>query len=227
MGRIALLGLILVLAAACATPQGIKEVSRQQCDLLREFHKGLGELRTKLLVFYDEEVEEFKQELLKSQMAIEEARISERVYEALRRISPALTKEEREEEVKKIVGSASNYLANLPKKYFADNYCEEWSKLQQGFLGDPGTECDSRHVKQYKRLSEGRKEVAERFDRVVMAAGKTRDAHDLVNEFLQIEFRLTREQVDEAKRLMEGVNKIVEDAREGYLQFRKKEGGSR
>jgi hypothetical protein len=226
MGRIALLGLILVLLAACATPQGIKQVSRQQVDLLKEFHKALEEVRTKLLVFYDEEIEEFRRELLRSRMAAEEARISERVYETIHAISPQLTKEEREKKVMEIVGVASNYLANLPKNYFTDDYCKQWSKLQEDLFGETGTECDSSHVRQYKKLSEGRKEIAERFNGVVMAIGKTRDAHDLVNEFLQIEFRLTREQVDETKRVMEGVNKIVEDTKKGYIQFRKKEGGS-
>jgi hypothetical protein len=226
MARIALLGLILVLLAACATPQGIKQVSCQQVDLLREFHKALGELQMKLLVFYDEEIEESRRELLRSRMASEEARVSERVYEAIHAISPQLTKGEREEKVMEIVSVASNYLANLPKNYFSGDYCKVWSNMQQSFLREPGAECDSSHITQYKKLWEGRKEVAERFDRLVMAVGKMREAHDLVNEFLQIEFRLTREQVDGVKRLMEGVNKIVEDTKEGYIKFRKKEGGS-
>lgn len=226
MGRIALLGLILVLLTACAAPQGIKQISRQQVDLLGEFHKALEELRTKLLVFYDEEIEEYRQELLRSRMASEEARISERVYEAIYAISPRLTKEEREKKVTEIASVASNYLANLSKNYFSDDYCKVWLSLQQGFLKEPGAECDSKHVTQYKKLWEGRKEVAKRFDQVATATGKMREAYDLVNEFIQIEFRLTREQVDEAKKLMKGVNKIVEDTKEGYIQFRKKEGGS-
>jgi hypothetical protein len=227
MKRIAFLGLLLACLAACATPQRIKEVSHQQADLIREFHKALGELRTKLLVFYDEEIEEFKQDLLRSRMASEEARVSQRVHEAIRKINPERTKDQREGEIKKILDAAANYLAQLPKYYFDEKYCKVWPDLKKDFLREPGEKCDAAHIEDYHGLSAAREEVARRLDRLVMDIGKTRDAHNLVNEFLQIEFRPTREKVDEARRVIERAGKTVEEAEVAWTQFREKKGGTR
>jgi hypothetical protein len=225
MQRIIILGLILVLISACATPQVIKETSRQQVEIIRGFQKALGDLRTKLLVFYDEEIEEFRQDVLKNRMAVEQSRVVWRVDEAIRAIDPALPKEQRVSKVKEVLDAAANYLTELPDFYFDKNYCRNWPDLKKVFLREPSEKCRDDHVQQYQKLLAGREEVAKRFDRLVKAVGKTAEAHYLVNEFLQIEFRLTKEQVDEAKKVIEEASKTIKDAKTVWTELRSKEEG--
>jgi hypothetical protein len=220
MRRIVLLGVILIFFGACATPQGIKEASRQQGDLLMEFYKTLGDLRTKLLLFYDEEIEEFKQDLVKSRVAVEQYRVSQRVNETIR------VKGQGVDKIKEILDAAANYLTELPNVYFDKEYCKVWPELKKNFLREPEEKCHDDHLNQYQKLLTGRKEVAKRFDRLVTDIGETREAHGLINEFLQIEYRLTREQVDEAKRAIEEGNKTIADAKAAWAEYRRKEGGT-
>lgn len=220
------LGLILLIAVSCAPPQVVKDASRNQGDLLREFQKTLGDLRTKLLQFYDEEIEEFRQSLLKSRMAFEQRRIAQRADEAIRAIDSGLPEEQRVAEVKKILDAAANYLAELPGFYFEEEYCKVWGELKPAFLREPNERCHDDHGKQYRKLLAAREEVAIRFDRVVKAVATTREAHDLVNEFVQIEFRLTEERVTEAKEVIEEARKTIEEAKETWAKLRTKEEGS-
>jgi hypothetical protein len=225
MQHIMILGLVLLLMSGCATPQVIKETSRQQVEMIREFQKVLGDLRTKLLVFYDEEIEEFRQDVLKNRMAVEQSRVVRRVGEAVRAIDPALPKEQRVSKVKEVLDAAANYLTELPDFYFDKNYCTHWADLKKTFLREPNEKCRDDHVQQYQKLLAGREEVAKRFDRLVKAVGKTGEAHSLVNEFLQIEFRLTKEQVDEAKKVIEEASKTIKDAKKVWTELRSKEEG--
>lgn len=225
MQRIIFLGLILVFISACATPQVIKETSRQQVEIIREYQKALGDLRTKLLVFYDEEIEEFRQDLLKSRMALEKSRIFQQVDEAIRSIDPALTKEQRLAKTKEILDATANYLTQLPDFYFDKNYCQVWPELKKSFLRGPNEKCRDDHVQQYQRLLAGREEVAKRFDRLVKVVGRSGEAHGLVNEFLQIEFRIAQEQVDQAKKVIEEANKTIKDAKAVWTELRHKEEG--
>jgi len=217
------LGLILLIAVSCATPQVVKDASRNQGDLLREFQKALGDLRTKLLQFYDVEIEEFRQSLLKSRMAVEQRRIAQQADKAIRAIDSELPEEQRVAEVKKILDAAANYLAELPDFYFEETYCKVWGKLKPEFLREPNERCRDDHGEQYRKLLAAREEVAIRFDRVVSAVATTREAHDLVNEFLQIEFRITEERVAEAKEVIEEARKTIEEAKEAWAELRTRE----
>lgn len=227
MRRIALIGLALSLMTACATPQVVKDASRQQGDLLGAFQKALGELRTKLLAFYDESIEEFRQGLITSRMGHEQARVSQRAAETIRAIDPGLPKQQRVARVKEILDAAANYLTELPAVYFEEKYCTLWPTLKPAFLREPDERCHDDHVPRYRELLAARQEVAIRFERLVKMIARTREAHDLGNEFLQIEFRLTRERVDAAKTVIEEAHKALEEAKAAWGKLQVEGDGTR
>lgn len=227
MRAIAAFGLVLTLVTGCATPQIVKDASRQQGDLLGDFHKTLGELRSKLLAFYDQEIEEFRQGVLTSRMTLERYRLPERAAQAIRAIDRTLSEAQRTAQVKKVLDGAANYLTQLPEVYFDEKYCVLWETLKPESLREPNERCHDDHAKRYQALRAGRQEVANRFDRLVKAVARTREAHDLVNEFLQIEFRLTRERVDAAKKVIEEARKTVEEAKAAWSKLQAEEGATR
>jgi hypothetical protein len=217
MLRIASLGLALALVTACATPQHVKDASHQQSELLGKFHKTLGELSTKLLEFYDAEIAEFRQGLLNSRMELEKSRLTQRAHEESLQIDPSWPSEKRIMKIKELMDAAANYLNELPEFYFQykdkKKFCEVWLRLKPKSLRGPDEKCPDKHIDPYQNLVAGRAMVAERFDQLIKNIAKTREAQDLVNEFLQIEFRLTPERIDEAKKVLKEAGDTIDEVK--------------
>ncbi|NIQ37684.1 MAG: hypothetical protein GTN81_03740 [Proteobacteria bacterium] len=225
MKGMAIIGLGFLWVAGCATPQVMKEASHQQSQLLGEFQRTFGELQTKVLEFYDEEIEARRQILLESQMDLEQSRVSRRAAQEIRKIDPGTSETRRMERVKEILDGAANYLAELPDIFFDDKYCQKWEMLKKEFLREPDEQCDDKHLKRYLGLVRGRNEAEKSFARLTRSVALTREAHTLVDEFLQIEFRLTEEQVNEAKEVMKNAREAVAEAQKTWTELRSELGG--
>jgi hypothetical protein len=225
MKRMAIIGLGFLWVVGCATPQVIKEASHQQSQLLGEFQRTFGELQTKALEFYDGEIEARRQILLESRMDLERSQVSRRAAQEIRRIDAGTSETRRMERVKEILDGAANYLAELPDIYFDDKYCQKWEMLKKKFLREPNEQCDDKHLERYLDLVRGRNKAEKSFAQLTRSVTLTREAHTLIDEFLQIEFRLTEEQVKEARRVMKNAREAVAEAKKTWTELRSDLGG--
>lgn len=224
MRRIALLGVILALMAGCVTPEQIKGTSRQQGELLAEFQKTVGALRSKLMEYYDTRIEEFRQDLTDSKVRNEFPRVTAALKEALQELKANVPKKKKEDLIRKYLNQANNYLVQLPEIYFDEKYCEKLKRLQPEFLKAQAGECNEKHLEAYKKLQDARNKVAERFDQLAKTVADMEQAHALIDRFVQIEFKLTEERVDEAKKLIQEAKETIDDAKKGFEDFRRSGG---
>ncbi len=224
MRRIALLGVILALMAGCVTPEQIKGTSRQQGELLAEFRKTVGALRSKLMEYYDTRIEEFRQDLTDSKVRNEFPRVTAALKEALQELKANVPKKKKEDLIRKYLNQANNYLVQLPEIYFDEKYCEKLKRLQPEFLKAQAGECNEKHLEAYKKLQDARNKVAERFDQLAKTVADMEQAHALIDRFVQIEFKLTEERVDEAKKLIQEAKETIDDAKKGFEDFRRSGG---
>ena len=219
MRRIALLGVILALMAACVTPEQIKGTSRQQGELLAEFQKTVDALRSKLMEYYDTRIEEFRQDLTDSKVRNEFPRVTAALKETLQELKPDLPQKKKEDFIRTYLDQANNYLVQLPEIYFDEKYCEKLKRLQPEFLKAQAEGCNEKHLEVYKKLQDARNKVAERFDQMAKTVADMEQAHELIDRFVQIEFKLTEERVNEAKKLIQDAKETIEDAKEVFEEF--------
>jgi hypothetical protein len=115
----------------------VKRTSRQQGELLGEFERTVATLRSKLLEYYDTRIEELGQDLVDAKMRTESIRVTAALEKALDELDPDLSPKHRETLVRTYLNEASNYLVQLRRIYFDQNYCELSKRLQPEFLKTP------------------------------------------------------------------------------------------
>lgn len=199
--------------AGCATPQEIKKTSREQGAVLNEFQNSIGSLRTKLLEYYDQQIEEFQLHLLEAKLRRESSRVTMAFRNAMQETDPNMSQEDKENLIRTYLNESSNYIVQLPKIYFDENYCEHLKHLQPQFLKTQAEECDDQHITIYKKLRDARNQVGKRFNQLAKTVVDMQQAHMLIDRFVQIEFKLTKERVDVAKKLIREAKETVEDAK--------------
>jgi hypothetical protein len=166
------------------------------------------------LEYYDARIEELGQDLVDAKMRTESIRVTAALEKALDELDPNLPPKHRETLVRTFLNEASNYLVQLRRIYFDQNYCELSKRLQPEFLKTRVETCDDRHLLVYRKLRDARSQVAERFDQLAKTVANVEEAHLLIDRFIQIEFELTEDRVGAAKKLVREAKETMEDARE-------------
>lgn len=214
--KILSIGLAFVVLAGCATPERVKSTSRQQGELVAEFKVTVETLKGKLLQHYDTRIEAFKNQLIAAKVDEETPRVKETLTKAIASIDPSSSQEEKKERARKYLNQASNYLVQLPKYYFPEDYskesyCEDLKRLLgEGFLKSPEEPCDQGHIDLYLGLKAERDRIVDRFDKLVVTLTDMEEAHAVIDRYLQIEFKLTEERVKAAKELIQKAKETVE-----------------
>jgi hypothetical protein len=218
MRRWLIIACCLLLLTGCITPDPIKRISREQGQLLAEFQNTVAVLRSKLLEYYDARIDELRQDLVDAKLRSESLRMTAALQKPLQEIEPNVPPEEREALIRKSLNEASNYLVQLPKIYFDEEYCELAKRLRPDFLKSEAEACDDQHLIVFRRLRDARNRVAERFDQLAETVDEMEEAHQLIDSFLQIEFKLTEERMDAAKELIREAQETIEDAKEALAK---------
>ncbi len=214
MRRWLIIACCLLLPTGCISPDPIKRISREQGKLLAEFQHAVAALRIKFLEYYDSRIGELRKDLVDAKLRSESLRMTVALQKALQEINPNAPPEERETVIRRYLNEASNYLVQLPKIYFDEEYCELAKRFRPDFLESQAEVCDDQHLIVFRKLQAARNQVAERFNQLAETVDEMEEAHQLIDRFLQIEFKLTEERMDSAKELIRKAKETIEDAKE-------------
>jgi hypothetical protein len=213
-----LLALIVILGlVACAHPQGIRVVSKEQEALLVNFKTALDDVRVRVRTAFDESIADYKEARLRQWVLTETGFLSTRI---LRCRQGALDCQGKG--TKDLLDEAAEYLARGRATLFAD-FCAPtggWQSVSKAWMKRQNERCPARPGQVVHLLERLRDTLDANLRRLAEDMISVQEAHAIIDQFLQIRIEIQQEDVAAAQQVIAKATTAVQDAKAAMASIR-------
>jgi hypothetical protein len=192
---------LLVGLAACAHPQGIRTVSKEQEALLASFKTALEEVRTRVRAALNESIEDYQEARLRSFVLTETGVLTSRILRCTREPGTCEGKSPRV-----LLDEAAEYLARAQATLFTDSFCSRggtWDESRTPWMRrDPSEPCLSKPREIVQQLEQLREALDKNLARLAREIAAVQEGHAIIDKFLQIRIEIRKEDVAAANETM-------------------------
>lgn len=211
--RITLLMLVaLVVLAACAHPQRIRTVSKEQEALLASFKTALEDVRVRVRTAFNESIEDYKEARLRTFVLTETGVLTSRILGCARQPAACEGKSPRV-----LLDEAAEYLARAQATLFTESFCTRGGSWEQSrklwMRRDPSEECLSKPREIVQQLEGLRDALGKHLARLGREIAAVQEGHAIIDKFLQIRIEIRKEDVAAANDAIKKATEAVTDVR--------------
>jgi hypothetical protein len=211
MARWMILALAALLPlAACAHPERIKTVSKEQEALLASFRAALEDVRSRVRTAFDESIEDYKEARLRKWVLTETGSFSTQIARCAR--APATCEGK---STKVLLDEAGEYLARGQATLFG-GFCGPgggWEAAKRAWMTRQNAQCPDKPREVVGQLERLRNTLDASLLQLADDALSLQQAHAIIDKFLQIRIEIRPEDVDAAQKTITKATTAVQEVK--------------